>query len=62
MGFLGVRFEVEEGGEDIFAIISLHCVKVKRKKRNVTVGDCVRPLPLALSEWKQIMQQICIYL
>ena len=26
------------------------------KKRKVTVGDCVQPLPPALSAYKQIMQ------
>ena len=37
------------------------CESKKKKKRNVTVGDCVRSLPTALSECKQIMQLICIY-
>ena len=40
--------------KNIFLIISLHCVKVKRK---VTVGECVQPLPPALSECKQIMPE-----
>ena len=31
-------------------------------KRKVTVGDCVQPLPPALSECKQIMLYIYIYI
>ena len=42
--------------KNIFLIKNLHCVKVKIKEKNITVGDCVKPLPSSLSECKQIMQ------